>query len=112
MPSEFVIIDVAFSRRQVHVFDYTSTTEALARPDLFRRLTMAEKHLIREGCPTDRVSEGYATSPDLRLPEDLSTVYFRSDILFRSTLKRPNFWWRMWQYLLLGWRWKKIEGTK
>jgi len=22
----------------------------------------------------------------------------------------PNWWWRMWQYLLLGFRWEKLEG--
>ena len=21
----------------------------------------------------------------------------------------PNWWWRMWQYLLLGWKWGKHE---
>lgn len=20
----------------------------------------------------------------------------------------PNWWWRMWQFLLLGWRWRRI----
>jgi hypothetical protein len=21
----------------------------------------------------------------------------------------PNWWWRMWQYLLLGWRWRRRD---
>jgi len=23
----------------------------------------------------------------------------------------PNWWWRMWQYLLLGFKWTKIQGS-
>lgn len=24
-----------------------------------------------------------------------------------GTTERPNWWFRLWQYLLLGWRWEK-----
>ncbi len=66
----------------------------LARPDLFRRLTMAEK--VETVLPYPYHSE----------------LHMHLDVVYRSTQRRPNFWWRMWQYLLLGWRWKKIGSAK
>lgn len=29
-------------------------------------------------------------------------------LIIRSTKKMPNFFWRFWQYSLLGFKWKKI----
>ena len=32
-----------------------------------------------------------------------------NDFSYTSYLNRPNWWWRFWQWLLLGWRWEKVE---
>jgi hypothetical protein len=29
-----------------------------------------------------------------------------------SPTPRPNWWWRMWYWLLLGWKWEKVEENK
>lgn len=74
-----------------------------------------------------RMSEGWATPPDqLKLePAGPMESYimishesppYRSElrpigdgVVYSLARKRPNFWWRMWQYLLLGWKWKSLE---
>jgi len=28
-------------------------------------------------------------------------------VMFGGIKAQPNLWWRLWQYLLLGWKWKK-----
>jgi len=29
---------------------------------------------------------------------------------WEANFKKPNWWWRMWQYLFLGWAWLDDEG--
>lgn len=40
--------------------------------------------------------------------EPSSIMWINNDrsIEFHFHKPKPNWWWRMWQYLLLGWRWK------
>lgn len=32
-----------------------------------------------------------------------------ADMVYILAQKPPNWWWRMWQYLLLGWKWTEIK---
>lgn len=34
------------------------------------------------------------------------TLVINDNLLLKVFEKRPNWWWRMWQWLLLGWRWE------
>jgi len=31
------------------------------------------------------------------------------DVTFHGPNPKPNWWWRMWQYLLLGWVWEDSD---
>ena len=51
--------------------------------------------------------------------EETSALFFKEhkselrmngdSIVFNFTDPMPNWWWRMWYYLLLGWRWKEVK---
>lgn len=49
---------------------------------------------------------------------DLGLLPIRSElrfgggaIAFRLHCKRPNWWWRFWQFAFFGFRWKQVEVT-
>jgi len=44
------------------------------------------------------------------IPKYKSSVEVVSHIYFESIEPQPNWWWRMWQYILLGWKWTNLEG--
>lgn len=37
------------------------------------------------------------------------SLVVNDDLRFQVFTKPPRWWWRLWQYLLLGWRWKGLE---
>lgn len=48
---------------------------------------------------TDRILEIHPTN-------EQSSLTITQGFVIGFEAKRPNWFWRMWQYLLLGWRWK------
>lgn len=46
------------------------------------------------------------------LPKYQSKMIWWDESIFvvQTAKKCPNWWWRMWQYLLMGIRWEKING--
>lgn len=38
-----------------------------------------------------------------------STLYFTPNIAISSPHPPPNWWWRWWQWALLGWRWERLQ---
>lgn len=40
------------------------------------------------------------------LPETKSTLIINQNFQINFSQQKPNWFWRLWQYLLLGWRWK------
>lgn len=53
------------------------------------------------------ICDGHVTLKNL---EYKSRLDFWDDGAFSISYEkeRPSWWWRMWQYLLLGWRWTKL----
>lgn len=47
----------------------------------------------------------------LNTPKVRSKLIFVDSSVFviNSASKKPNWWWRLWQYLLLGVRWEDVE---
>ena len=41
-------------------------------------------------------------------PKSKMIWYDEQILVVISVVERPNWWWRMWQYLLLGIRWEKM----
>ncbi|KKL77525.1 hypothetical protein LCGC14_2034060 [marine sediment metagenome] len=37
-----------------------------------------------------------------------SKVEILPQVMFYSVKPRPNWWWRLWQWCLLGWRWTAL----
>lgn len=46
----------------------------------------------------------------LAFPSTKSVLYVNTELQFHFTYPRPNWWWRMWQWILLGWKWEKTDG--
>lgn len=42
--------------------------------------------------------------------EPHSRMWINNDksVVFEFTKSKPNWWWRLWQFLLLGWRWQNV----
>lgn len=43
----------------------------------------------------------------LRVQSELVINYGFSVTFFAP---KPNWWWRLWQWLLLGWRWEDVDA--
>lgn len=54
---------------------------------------------------TFSVTEGPST---LVLPPVRSVLHASENILITSINPRPNWWWRLWYWVLLGWWWEKL----
>jgi len=56
------------------------------------------------------------TMPDTtKIPEYKSMLCLGKDktgITVSYEEPMPNWWWRMWYWLLLGWKWKKLKSAK
>lgn len=39
----------------------------------------------------------------------LSKLYITKNVVYHFTYKKPNLWWRFWQYTLLGWKWENYK---
>lgn len=46
------------------------------------------------------------------LPPNRSRLIIGGEIgvVFQLPIKRPNWWWRLWQWLFCGFKWENIEG--
>ena len=45
----------------------------------------------------------------IMLPKQVSKLYLHTDLIYVFGMKKPNVWWRFWQYILLGWRWEDYK---
>ena len=43
------------------------------------------------------------------VPKPKARLNINEGFLIESVEKRPNAWWRFWQYFLLGWKWEKLD---
>jgi hypothetical protein len=44
----------------------------------------------------------------IRMPVIRSELEMAPLFFYRCEKIRPNFWWRFWQWALLGWKWRNI----
>lgn len=51
-------------------------------------------------------NEKYQTK--IKVSKYLSKLIISPNVCFYFEHKKPNIWWRFWQYILLGWRWENI----
>lgn len=45
-------------------------------------------------------------------PEYEATLTISPGFEIHFTHNKPNWWWRMWQFILLGWRWQSVQLIK
>lgn len=45
-------------------------------------------------------------------PQVRSYVRLYEGAVWSSYNPKPNRWWRMWQWLLLGWKWEDVSPTQ
>ena len=57
------------------------------------------------GCSSVNNLEEYK----ITLPKLESKLYLHVDLVYASGVKKPNLWWRFWQYTLLGWKWEDYK---
>lgn len=55
----------------------------------------------------NRTMGGHVINP---YAEPHSMMWMNNDksVTITFTKSKPNWWWRMWQFLLLGWRWENV----
>ena len=54
-------------------------------------------------------TEEYSSTIQPPVQSILTVTNTGTFLAFHLTCERPNWWWRMWQYLILGFRWEKVE---
>ncbi len=45
---------------------------------------------------------------NIQWPEEKSVLIPTPGSEIRFPHNKPNWWWRIWQFLLLGWRWRNL----
>jgi len=45
-------------------------------------------------------------------PEYKASVEIAHDFFINTVTPQPNWWWRLWQWVLLGWEWKPTTGME
>lgn len=47
---------------------------------------------------------------EFKIPESKSELNIGGNmgITFQLPMEFPNWWWRMWQYLIFGFKWRKL----
>jgi hypothetical protein len=46
-----------------------------------------------------------------QMKKEKSALTIFPGVDFRFPREMPNWWWRMWQFVLLGWRWRNLPRT-
>ena len=52
---------------------------------------------------------GEFTTAQLNLPKAKSTLHINEELGFHFHAEMPNWWFRLWQKLFLGFKWEKAE---
>lgn len=45
------------------------------------------------------------------IPSYKSKLKINSNLTFYLVNEKPNWWWKLWQYLLFGFKWEKVEDS-